>query len=154
MTALEWRQRAAETKRSGFPGSEGADSKATAAYINRHLGKSRGHQSSKQGRWGHGNKRAPNVSHAMQPTILNFKGKKNTARPEYTKNFREGAILQFAGMQVVKHQDGDGRRKTRVCKRKRCRIAPNHYGIGAVHLGAKSCGKCVVVVKTCHARGP
>jgi hypothetical protein len=98
MTVFEWRQRAAKAKRSGFPGTESADSKAAAAYINRHLGKTRGHQSSKQGRWDHGNKRAPNVSHAMQPTILNLKGKKNTARPEYAKNFRESAILHFAGL--------------------------------------------------------
>jgi hypothetical protein len=154
MTAFGWRQRAAKAERSGFPRPERAESKAAAAYINGHFGKSHGHQSSKQGRWGHGNKRAPNVSHAMQPTILNFKGKKNTARPEDPKNFRESAILQFAGTQVVKHQDRDGRRKTGVCKRKRCRIAPNHYGIGAVHLGAEFRREWVVILKTCHSRGP
>ena len=103
MTAFEWRQRATKLERSGFPGPERADSKATAAYINGHFGKSHGHQSSKQGGWSHGNKRAPNVPHAMQPAILNFKGKKNTARPKYPANLRERAILQFPGTQVVKH---------------------------------------------------
>jgi hypothetical protein len=154
MPAFESRQRAAKAKLSGFAGSEGANSKSAAPDINRHLRKTRGCESRVQERWGHGSKCAPNVSHAMQPTILNFKGKKNTSRPKHPENFRERAILQLAGTQVVKHQDRDGRRKARVGKRKRCRIGLNHCCIGTVQAGAKCCGKCVVVLKTRHAQSP
>jgi hypothetical protein len=62
------------------------------------------------------NKDAVFVDAAMHPTIIDFECEKESARAKNTINLREGAILQFARVEMMKNQNSDGRRKGTVSK--------------------------------------
>jgi hypothetical protein len=85
------------------------------------------------------------VSNAVQPPILNLKGKKNSARPQHPPYFRKSAILQLVRTQMMKHENGNRRSKRVIRKRQSCRIALKYAGICSAYASTESRGKFVVV---------
>jgi len=61
-------------------------------------------------------KRALDVNDAIEPSVWNFKRKKLPAWLQYTMNFCEGAILQFARPQMMQDKYGDRRRESTIGK--------------------------------------
>ena len=44
----------------------------------------------------------------VNPAIVDFEGEENAAGAKDAENFGEGQVLQFAGSQVMKNENGDG----------------------------------------------
>src|SRR5205085_11391908 len=52
------------------------------------------------------------MGEALEPAVRNVKGVEMPAGPQDASNFRERAILRFAGGQVMQHQHRDDRGKS------------------------------------------
>src|SRR6202165_3890011 len=150
MPAFALRQRGGRFKPSHFARAERTDSKASAPEIHGHLGKSRGRQSRNRRSWRHRHKRAPEVPHPVQPSILNLKREEHAAWPEHPPNFRESMILQLVRTQMMKHENRNRRRKCAVRKRQRRSISLDHRHTRAADAGTELRRNRVVVLKTGH----
>ena len=110
---------------------------------------------SRRGRRGvEGHKRTVEMLEAVEPTIRNFKSQKNAARAEHTVNLSKGVILEFCGLQMVEHEDGDGGRKNCCPERERAGIALNHLNVQVARVLPEDRYGFAVVFDTRHERGP
>ena len=48
------------------------------------------------------------MNNAIQPGVVDFRGKENSAGTQNAKRFGEHAVLQFAGLEMVQHENADG----------------------------------------------
>ena len=81
---------------------------------------------------------------AVQPAVLNFKGKEAAARTQHATDFVEGAILQCAGFQVVQRENGDDTRKGAIREGQGCGIGLHGSGASTDPLRQASRGAVVV----------
>lgn len=146
------RQRVARWTRSGFRSAKRPNSKTAAPRVNGNLRKSRSRKSRGSRSRSDRCERASNMPYSVQPTILDFKREKNSARAKHAANFSERVILQFFRTQVMQHENRDCRRKGLVRKRQcRC-VALNHTRVSAPDTRAEPRRKSVIVLKTRHPR--
>jgi len=127
-----------------------SNSKAASPEISRHPRKACRFQPRGHRRRVYRHERAPNVSNPVQPPILNLKREENTAKPKHATNFRKYMILQFVRTQMMKHQNGDSRRK-RVVRKRQCRGIPlDRSRIRAADAPTQLGCESVIVFETGH----
>jgi len=92
---------------NGKPATPAIDSDSRESHLAQPGGNGRGEDR---------NKGAAFVDDAMHPTIIDFECEKESAGSKNTINLREGAILQFLRVEMMKNQNSDGGRKGTVSK--------------------------------------
>ncbi len=90
----------------------------------------------------------------LQPSIVDLKREKDSSGPQHAVNFRERAILQLDGAQVMQDENGDGRRKTAIRKRQSRGVTLQNAATGPAPPGHQLCGKSMAILDTGNPRRP
>jgi hypothetical protein len=91
------------------------------------------------------------MNDAIEPSVWDFKRKKEAAWLEHAVNFHESAVLQFAQAQVMQDENGDRRGEGAIGKWQSRRIALDNSAACFVFL-RKPGGEFTVVFETGYAR--
>jgi len=92
----------------------------------------------------HRHERTVGVNDAVEPSVLNFKGNETAAGTQHAVNFRERAILLFAGPQMMQDKNGNRRGEGAVSKGQCCRIALHDAGAVSILLHKPNGGRMIV----------
>jgi hypothetical protein len=132
--------------------ADGAESEGTTAKIHGNAGEARAGEPGEGGAGRNRREGAADVAEAMHPTVVNFKGKKDAARPKHAVNLRKHAILQFAGVQVMQDKDGNRGRKSLGGERELRGITAEGAAGPTIVLRFQAQGRFGVVFERSHTR--
>jgi len=132
--------------------AEGADAEGAAAEIHGNTREARAGEAREGGAGGNRVEGAAEVADTVDPTIVNFKGKKNAAGAKHAVDLCKHAVLQFAGAKMVQDENRDGGGKGLRGEGKLRGVTAECAARSAIVLGFQIAGGVGVVFEGSDAR--
>ena len=98
--------------------AQGVKTEAATAKINGDAGEACRSKASKGGAGRERREHTLVVADVVNPTIVDFEGQENAAGAKHAQDFSKGQVLQLAGLQMMKNENGNSRRESFISEGK------------------------------------
>jgi hypothetical protein len=127
--------------------AQGVETKAAAAEIDGHA-REAGECEARKSRAGRERSEDTfEMAEVMDPAVVDLKSEECAAGAQHAENFAEGEVLQFAGLEMVEDENGNGRRESFTRERQMRGIAADNSAGIRVVVGFQLARGIVVVLQ-------